>query len=144
MSETCTFCSAQTLEWRTVHHDKLVRSFLSDPKLTRGHALVIPNRHVEPPDQLTNPESAAVIREAERLRAVMLGSFAVGVDVWQKTRQLISEGHNGTKMNHEHFHVLPSSPGDELYETGIVWSRPDNFSALTVPDAQEILEVLHP
>lgn len=142
MNETCTFCSERTLEWRTIHHDKLVRSFLSDPKLAPGHSLVVPNRHVVPPESLTDEEKIAVFSEAERLRAAMLGSFAIGADWFQKTRPNVAQGHNGTKVDHWHLHVLPSNPGEELYETSLGWGVRSNFSPLLEREADEMLEVL--
>ena len=105
-----------------------------------GHVLIVPNRHVERPDELTDEETLAVYREAQRLITAMLGTFAKGVDTWQKTRPDMPEGK--IKVNHVHVHVLPSIPGDELYDTQLRWTA-DKFSPLPENDDKKILAILH-
>lgn len=143
MSEACAYCQPGALEGRLIYEDGLVRSFLSNPRLTRGHSLVIPRRHVEPPAPLTAAE-VAVLDETERLRALMLGSFATGVDIFQKTREQVPEGHNDVKMDHIHFHVWPSNPGDALYDPGVPWGDAENWSRLVATETEEMLEILRP
>ncbi len=140
--ENCIFCmTPPEVVDRIIYEDDLVRSFLSSPRLTKGHALVIPKRHVEPPETLTLDEAQAIREEAERLRQAMLDSFAEGVDFFEKTRPHVPEGHNGTKMNHLHIHVLPSNPNSEMYERGIIWTR-DHFSQLTIEETDEMIPIL--
>ena len=73
--------------------------------------------------------------EVERLRGAMLKMGYKGVDVFQKTRPEVAEGHNRTKMHHLHAHVVPSNPGDEIYERGLVWGSSNSFS---VPSSEEL------
>ena len=140
--EDCPFCDPGEIGWRLIHEDEKVLSFLSNPRIVRGNALVVPRRHIEPPEPMTDQEMIAVFSETERLRSVMLGRLAfLGVDVFQKTRPQVAQGHNGTKVNHLHFHVLPSYPGTELYDTGVIWT-PDRFSPLTREEAAELIPLL--
>jgi diadenosine tetraphosphate (Ap4A) HIT family hydrolase len=112
-------------------------------QLVRGHALVIPKRHVEPPETLTHEESSALLQEAERLRVCLLKHFGKGVDIWQKSRPYLPEGHNGTKVDHLHFHIIPSEPGNEIYDKGIIWTF-DHFTPVTSEDIEEVIPLLRP
>jgi diadenosine tetraphosphate (Ap4A) HIT family hydrolase len=116
-------------------------SFLPNMRLTPGHTLVIPKRHIEPPGMLTAEEARAIMQEIERLRSRMLEKLGSGVDIWQKSRPDLPQGHNGTKVDHIHFHVLPSRPGTELYEKGIIWTF-DHFSPTTEEEADEVIPLL--
>lgn len=127
MAKSCDLCQVGTESYRVINQTELITSFLSTPRLVRGHSLVIPNRHSVPPAELTDEEVLAMRREGDRLRKAMLGSFALGVDRFQKTRPFV--GQAGIKRDHEHEHIIPSSPStsNELYETGIIWGKRDHF-----------------
>ncbi len=92
--ENCTFCQTEALEPRRLSDpsDELIISFLSDPRMTEGHALIVPRRHIEPGkggNRLNDAEAAAIEHEIERLRSRMLGSVAMrgGVDIFRKQGQ---------------------------------------------------------
>jgi hypothetical protein len=51
----------------------------------------------------------------------MLAAVAIGVVVWQKSRPRVQQ--DMVKMDHVHFHVLPSVPGETLYEQTLSWRR---------------------
>jgi len=144
MSEAtdCPFCLREFKD-RIISENEFIVSFLSNLQLARGHALVVPKRHVAPPDTLTDDEKLAVMHEVERLRARMLDGLGKGVDVWQKSRPYVPQGFNGTKVDHIHFHVLPCNPGSELYDKGIVWTR-DRFTEPSTQDIEEMLAILRP
>lgn len=139
--ENCSFCDPVDLTWRLVSEDDVMRSFLANPRIIRGHTLVIPKRHIEPPEFLENNEAIGIFNEINRLQIAMLGRIAAGVDVFQKTRPEIPEGHNGTKMNHLHFHILPSNPGSDLYENSLVWGA-KSHDQLATSEAEELLPIL--
>ena len=102
--------------------------------------MVIPNRHVEIPDRINSDECRAVFDEIRRLQAKMLGSIALGIDCWQKTRPGVRQGQR-FKVDHVHFHVLPSNPGDELYDGSLTWTR-DRFVGLNDDERDEMVELL--
>lgn len=138
--QDCPFCKSG-FGARILYEDSLIVSFIPSLQLARGHTLIIPKRHAEPPAPLTTEEAAAIMREVDRLRNLLLKHFGKGVDVWQKSRPFLPQGHNGTKVDHLHFHVIPSSPGDELYETGLVWTR-NRFSRISEQDLREVMSLL--
>jgi histidine triad (HIT) family protein len=136
----CPFCRPLP-QSALVYENDLVVSFLPSMRLALGHALVVPKRHVEPPSTLTADEARAIMQEVERLRSRMLEHLGNGVDVWQKCRPDLPQGHNGTKVDHLHFHVVPSKPGAELYDRGIIWTF-DHFSPTTEEEASEVIPLL--
>lgn len=120
MKPECDFCHLENEPHRLIRQGELATSFLSDPRLVPGHTLIVPNRHVELPPEISAAEISDIYKEAQRLTRRMIGSMAMGVDFWQKTRPAVQEGNN-FKMNHVHFHILPSNQGEELYEQALVW-----------------------
>ncbi len=134
MSKECDFCEIGNEEDRVIRRTDLVTSFLSNPRLVLGHALIVPNQHVTLPTELSDAEVLAMHSEANRLTKIMLGSIALGVDSWQKTRPYVPEG--AIKRNHLHRHLLPSSPGQPIYNTGIAWAEADNWTQLDVADSE--------
>lgn len=132
---SCPFCQVE--EERVIRRSKLTTSLLSNPRLVRGHALVVPNRHVETPHGLSDSEVLSIFREMQRLQKKMFGGLADGVDQWQKSRPLVKEG-TGFKVNHVHFHVLPSNPGHEMYDGALVW-KSNSFQKLTDQERDEVV-----
>lgn len=140
MSEKdCAFCETEKLAPRIIHEGKLFISFLSNPRIKAGHTLVIPRRHVEIPKELTSGEKLDIMNETTTLTEKILGGFAIGTDVWQKTRPNVDE--TGHKMNHLHYHVLPSNPGDELYDSALNWGN-SNFETLTDDERDRMINLL--
>lgn len=139
MSE-CAFDRLENFDGRLLNAtDEHIVSVLSNPSMTTGHSLVITKRHVVPGvDSLTPAEAISMEKEIERLRRIMLAIGFLGVDIFQKTRPFVPEGHNGTKMDHWHVHVLPSKPGSKLYDYELSWGRPDSFSRLTDEELMEM------
>lgn len=127
--ETCAFCNLDTLEARIIRAGRLFVSFLSDPLIVEGHALVIPRRHIVAGELWLDDELLACAVEVERLKQCYIKLGYHGVDVWQKTRPHIPE--DGVKMDHEHSHVLPSVPDDELYAQGLRWGDRRNWKSLS-------------
>ena len=120
-------------------HNDLVTSFVSRPWLAIGHALVVPNRHVIRPDNLNDQEVLAIHREADRL-ADKLARIAIGIDRFQKTRTHVPEG--AIKRDHLHLHLLPSKPGDWLYDHGVNWGDEHGWAQPTEAELQEMLDLL--
>jgi diadenosine tetraphosphate (Ap4A) HIT family hydrolase len=142
MSAECNFCEIENEEDRIIRRTELITSFLSNPRLAPGHVLIVPNYHAVLPTQIDDKEVLAIHSEANRLTKIMLGSFALGIDRWQKSRPQVPE--NDIKRDHLHMHLLPSNPGESIYKTGIEWGAGDKWTNLDVldPDTQLILTML--
>jgi diadenosine tetraphosphate (Ap4A) HIT family hydrolase len=114
----CVFCDEMLRQ-----HEHIVKEsnysfvLLSNPRLTKGHTLVIPKRHVEYPGELTSEEFMDIFALIEEVRCALLKSVATGVDVRQHYRPFLPE--SKTKVDHVHFHILPRTMGDELHEKSL-------------------------
>lgn len=135
----CAFCSPEAFLGRTISQNELAIAVLSSPRLTPGHSLVIPKRHIEPPDTPTDEEIVAIFRLIHPLQARILGGLAAGTDIWQKSRPRVEQ--NDVKVNHTHYHVIPSNPGNPRYEGVHDW-RHEQFAPLTANERHLMLEIL--
>lgn len=139
MSDVCAFCEPSGFAERIVCSNEHAIGLLSSPRLSPGHSLVIPRRHVESFDELNVQEVQAIHELISQIYRRLLETVASGVDVWQKTRHRVAQ--DGFKMNHIHFHVIPSMPQDERYIEVLRWSR-DQFEILRDEERAQMLELL--
>ena len=86
---------------------------LSNPRLMRGHTLIIPKRHVEKIGELSKEERDELISETIAIEEKLL-TKASGVDLVQNYRPFIPE--NDLKVSHLHIHLRPRELKDEVYE----------------------------
>lgn len=138
-SSECNFCEPSSFSERMISSNEHAISLLSSPRLVTGHSLVIPKRHSESLDDLSSDEVQAIHELISPIYRRLLGTIALGVDVWQKTRPSIDQ--DGVKMNHVHFHILPSNPGEEAYTEALRWSR-DKFEPLSLNEQDAMLDIL--
>lgn len=141
MSIECVFCDDRELAERVVAGNQFATAFLSSPRLTEGHVLVIPRRHVELPSELMAEELMAIFDLISPIHVKLLGSIATGVDIWQKTRPEVEQ--DGHKIDHVHFHIIPSVAGEERYSEALNWRR-TQFSKLETGERDRVLTLLRP
>ncbi len=134
----CPFCdlASDSEKSRVIRKSKLTTTFLSNPRLVKGHTLVIPNRHVEKPDELTSDEILAIFDEIKWVESRLLSSdLADGVDIRQHYRPFLPQGR--IKIDHVHFHVLPRTKDDELYKKAMIHEI-EMFKSLSVEEQEQI------
>jgi diadenosine tetraphosphate (Ap4A) HIT family hydrolase len=132
--EGCAFCYRPSLEWRTIRSEKLFTSFVSRPWFRTGQSLVIPNRHLVNPSELSLEEGASIMGELGRLSLKLDEGFGTGI--MQKYQPLQTE--NGIKVNHLHFHIFPRIADEEgLFPV----PQPNTFDGFTVPSDDEVIAV---
>lgn len=109
----CDFCAiirGADSEVRVLYSDGEVTAFFPLNPATRGHTLVVPNRHVADFTDLTEPESrqlgAAVRRTARAVRAAVSPD---GLNIIQSTGAAATQS-----VPHVHFHVLPRWDDDRM------------------------------
>lgn len=130
-SKDCAFCDRSSLAWRTIRSGELFTSFVSRPWFRRGQCLVIPNRHVVNPGELSLEEGAAVMAELSRPSLKLDEGFGTGI--MQKYQPLQVE--NGIKVNHLHFHVFPRAEN----EVGLFpIPEPNTFDGFVTPSDDEV------
>ncbi len=141
--EDCPFCDPAELAGRVIYEDELIISFLSDPKFKEAevHALVVPRRHVEPPEPWQLLEHIAVGEEVQRLQGILLTRYATAPD-FLKPMPSVPQGAQGTKVDHGHRHVLGAAKESGIFKTGIVWGKKRNFEPLPKDSIKPTLEWL--
>lgn len=109
----CPFCAivkGERSDAKVVFRDSLVTAFFPLNPATRGHTLVIPNRHVADFTDLTENESerlgAAVRRAAKGVRAAVSPE---GMNIIQSTGEAATQ-----TVPHVHFHVVPRWHDDDV------------------------------
>lgn len=129
IENTCPFCPivrGEDPNARVVYHDENVTAFFPLEPATRGHTLVVPNRHVSDHVDLTDAESrqlgSALRRTAQAAKAAVSPD---GINIIQSTGAVATQ-----TVPHVHFHVVPRWNGDNV---SLVW--PD--SAAEDADAQD-------
>ncbi len=115
------------------------RVIFSNPRLMRGHLLVIPKRHVEQPWELTAVELKELFQHIHNLQKKITETLGTGCDVRQNYRPFMKQGK--LKVDHLHFHLLPRTFQDELYERSMKHET-DIFSDLPEAEIEEVTRVL--
>lgn len=104
-----------------------------------GHTLVIPNRHVEKPWELTHEELTAIFDEIKWVQAQLLDAgLGDGVDTRQNYRPFMPQGK--IKIDHVHFHVLPRKLNDELYQRAMHFET-ELFEELSPQERDRITKI---
>ncbi|WP_297500199.1 HIT family protein [Thermococcus sp.] len=108
----CPFCSPK-LE-SVMYEGELIRILLDSYPASKGHLLVVPKRHVERWEGLTEGEKLALIKgmelAMEALReALKAEAFNIGMNLGREAGQTVP---------HLHLHVIPRWKGDSRNPRG--------------------------
>jgi diadenosine tetraphosphate (Ap4A) HIT family hydrolase len=101
----CIFCH---LDREIIAESPLSLAFFDSFPVSKGHALVVPRRHVPSIWDMTDDEYADTFLLVRRVREVLHGRFGadafnVGVNCGEVA---------GQSVWHAHIHVIPRYPGD--------------------------------
>ncbi len=130
MSSSCVFCRIIRGELPCIrlYEDEQVLAFLDIGPLVKGHALVIPKRHLDPltavpPDLLGHLMS--VVQRVATAQMERLG--ATGINVHQSNGAVA-----GQVVPHVHFHVIPrfADDGHRWNWTPRRYDSPEEFKAM--------------
>ncbi len=116
-----------------------MRVIYSNPRLMKGHLLVIPKRHVERPWELTESELKELFYHIHKLQKKLSETLGTGCDIRQNYRPFMKDGR--LKVAHLHFHLLPRSFEDELYEKSMKYET-DIFVDLPDGETDEVKSLL--
>lgn len=134
----CPFCEP-SLSDRTIEQNQTAKIFFSNPRLTKGHLLVSPQRHVEEPWQLTEAEITDVFSLIHKYQKLLAEKIGTGCDVKQNYRPFLKQGR--LKVNHVHFHLIPRTFEDEIFEKSQQFEAAI-FQDLPDGEADSVLELL--
>jgi histidine triad (HIT) family protein len=135
----CPFCTIVTVKTRTLRDSENTRVILSNPRLMKGHLLVVPKRHVEQPWELTENELKEIFSHIHDLQKKLSVTLGTGCDIRQNYRPFMKQGK--LKVDHLHFHLLPRTFQDDLYERSMKFET-DIFADLLDDEVHEVREIL--
>lgn len=107
--QNCPFCNPD----RIIEDGDEALVVASNPRLTFGHLLVIPRRHVEKPWELTDDEAQSVWRLIKKYQKLLSESIGQGCDARENYRPFLPQ--NQLKIDHIHWHLIPRTDQDEIY-----------------------------
>lgn len=111
--QQCGFCeivSGRDRLARVLFRDDAVTAFFPLEPATRGHTLVIPNRHVAAFTELTTNEARDLGQAAHRTAQAIYASLSPeGMNVIQSTGVAATQ-----TVGHVHFHLVPRWTGDRM------------------------------
>jgi diadenosine tetraphosphate (Ap4A) HIT family hydrolase len=125
---TCVFCTLPEIKYHTIKRNELAWAFLTNIPITPGHSLVIPVRHVETFEELTDAERVAIFDLVAEVKEALRKTFgAEGFNhAWNEGAAA------GQAVSHFHLHIVPRTQGD----AGITEYEPRKF--LYRPRSREV------
>lgn len=113
MSETnCIFCKLASGEYSssTIYEDDLFRVILDISPAAKGHALLIPKRHMENIFELDGEESKLALAVIRKLSFAIKKTLSCdGINVLQNNGSAA-----GQSVFHLHFHIVPRYEEDQV------------------------------
>lgn len=137
---SCPFCEIDNLKTRTLEESDLVRVIFSNPRLMKGHLLVTPKRHIEQPWEMTTAELSAIFGHIHHLQKRLSETLGTGCDIRQHFRPFMMQGR--LKVDHLHFHLLPRTFKDPLYERSMKFET-ELFQDLPEAEIDEVKHLLN-
>ncbi len=114
----CIFCKIGCGEIPSskVYEDDSYLAFLDISPVNKGHTLIIPKKHVETFDELTENEACEIVKIARKIAiAIKLATKCDGYNI------IVNNGEaSGQEVKHLHFHVMPRFENDG---TKISWDH---------------------
>lgn len=133
----CPFC---VLKDRVLLENDHAVVLLSNPRKVPGHFLVVPKRHVEKPWEITDLERRDVFDLINLVsQKLITAGIGDGVDVRQNYRPFVKQ--DTLKVNHVHYHVIPRSLEDYIYQVSEKYDT-ELFAQLDPVEAKEIAKLL--
>jgi ATP adenylyltransferase len=111
--QSCPFCSIDEQQTVIVENKESVYVALSNPRLVRGHLLVIPRRHVEKLIELSKEEQHTLWDTVVEYQERILSTLSTGCDVRQNYHPFQQQGR--LKVDHLHIHLIPREYKDQIF-----------------------------
>ena len=106
--EECAFCNTAVLDYQKFYEDDLVMVLYTHKPIMPGHSLIIPKRHVERFEQLSEEEALQIFQVIKKVDMAVQKVFG--------TSPYLLLQKNGTEVGqtvpHVHFHYIPRQTGD--------------------------------
>lgn len=105
----CPFCDPTVLQSHVFYEDELVLALYNHKPIFPGHSLIIPKRHVERFEKLTEEEITQIGRTIKRVNLLIS-------QIFHTSTYLLAEKNGkevGQSVPHIHFHYIPRKSGDD-------------------------------
>ncbi len=132
----CPFCNPLN---RVIKSNDTALIFLSDPRKVPGHILVTPKEHIEKPWELSSKELKDIFDLIFFAEQKIIGKLGDGCDIRQNYRPFVEQ--NSLKIDHIHFHVIPRSYHDYIYQKVEKYEK-DIFAELDDLEREEVTKLL--
>lgn len=105
----CPFCQTSVLDQQKFYEDDLVLALYSYKPIMPGHCLIIPKRHVERFEMLSDEEAAQICRVIKKVNLAVIKVFDTSPYLL-----LQKNGYEvGQTVPHVHFHYIPRKTGED-------------------------------
>ena len=105
----CPFCKTSVLESQKFYEDELILVLYTHKPIMPGHCLIIPKRHVERFENLSDAEAIRICRTICKVDQAVSNVFGTSTYLL-----LEKNGHEaGQTVPHVHFHYIPRKTGDD-------------------------------
>ncbi len=109
---SCPFCQPNE---RVLLENETAYVVMSNPRKVPGHMLVIPKKHYLIPKELSQNEIIDIFNLIFKLEDRLIPELGIGCDIRQNYRPFQKQ--SNLKIDHIHFHVIPRSFKDYIYNT---------------------------
>lgn len=134
----CPFCNPQVLEAQRFYEDELVWALYTHEPILPGHCLIIPKRHIERFEQLTDDESLQICHTIKKIdRAV--------THVYETSSYLLLQKNGvevGQTVPHVHVHYIPRKKGDDSIMKFLLRMFQSKLQILSAEEMRENVEKL--
>lgn len=116
-SESCAFCNPAVVNAQKFYEDELVLALYTHKPVFPGHCLVIPKRHAERFEELSEAEIArmgVVLQKVDQAVKQVFGTSAYLL--LQKNGREV-----GQTVPHVHFHYIPRQAGNTSSLSFLMW-----------------------
>jgi len=109
LNNSCAFCDPAVLNNQKFYEDDLVLALYTHKPIFPGHCLIIPKRHVERFEMLTDAEITQIGRVIKKVNQAVMKVFGTSAYLLlQKNGPEV-----GQTVPHVHFHYVPRKAGDD-------------------------------
>lgn len=105
----CAFCDPKVLTAQKIYEDDTVIALYTHKPVMPGHCLIIPKRHAERFEEITDHESAYLSRAIKKIDQASMKVF--GTTSYLLLQKNGAEA--GQTVPHVHFHYFPKQTGDD-------------------------------
>lgn len=108
-TDYCAFCDPDVLNKQKFYEDDLVYALYTHKPIMPGHCLILPKRHVERFEMLTDEEITLIGRVIKKVNVAVMKVFGTSSYLLLQKNGIES----GQSVPHVHFHYIPRKAGDD-------------------------------